>query len=499
MLLASSYTDVLKQFENKDVVTIATGATCAYLGDERNLREFLVADEAARWLRRVGHTVLFYLIDDSMDPLNFRQLRVALNKDEALIERYKDWCGKPISRLPDPWGCHESYASHFEEELTDRLHRLDCHPTLVTTAKLYERGVYRPYVQTVLERYEEILEFLRTRFQGYAPEKLFWVMCPHCNYIHETDIEHIKDQEVCVYCHGCEKATSIPIAEIEGKMNWKLDCAARWALFKIDAEPFSKSYLEPQTGSFVVAQALSETFFGGHPVLPLLYGMIKMENQFGGQLLSSLPSSVFRGLMVDRPAADIKISRELMLTSASRYVVLPGLSFLDFVKQLLPMWLVTPETLTPEQRELVARGIAFSKHFLNTEVRLHLPTPAQFEGEQLEVLGLVHTLIKRVIPFRENKDVTWEQFQEKVKAIIDTLGTHKGPALHRLRLIVGQEQGLPAARFLHALPINYLQLLEALLNLYLQCAHHTAGTDSTDDADQETANADDANHQLLAA
>src|SRR4028118_640731 len=131
---ATPYSEALTQFASQEVVTIATGATCAYLGDERNLREFLVADETARCLRRAGHTVFFFLIDDSLDPLDFRQLRVAVNKDEELVERYKHWCGKPVAYLPDPWGCHDSYATHFEEELLDRLHRLNCYPTIVNTA-----------------------------------------------------------------------------------------------------------------------------------------------------------------------------------------------------------------------------------------------------------------------------------------------------------------------------------------------------------------------------
>jgi lysyl-tRNA synthetase class I len=107
-IYATTYAEVLSRYADQHAVTIATGATCAYLGDERNLREFLVADEIARWLRRAGHIVTFLLINDSMDALNFRQLRVAVNKDPALIERYQNWCGKPIAHLPDPWGCHES-------------------------------------------------------------------------------------------------------------------------------------------------------------------------------------------------------------------------------------------------------------------------------------------------------------------------------------------------------------------------------------------------------
>ncbi len=199
MTVIGTYEEALQRFADQPVVTIAAGATCAYLGDERNLREFLVADETARRLRRAGNTVFFLLIDDSLDPLNFRHLRVAVQKDPKLLEEFKHWCGKPIARVPDPWGCHDSYACHFEEELLGRLHHLGCHPTLITTAHLYERGMYAPYVRLVLERYDEILRFLQTRFEGYRPDKLFWVLCPNCRYIDETEIGSIKGG--CVYAH----------------------------------------------------------------------------------------------------------------------------------------------------------------------------------------------------------------------------------------------------------------------------------------------------------
>ena len=85
MIKNSPYEQAAERFAGHPVVTIATGATCAYLGDERNLREFLIADETARHLRAAGHAVFSLLIDDSLDPLNFRQLRVAVDKDPALI------------------------------------------------------------------------------------------------------------------------------------------------------------------------------------------------------------------------------------------------------------------------------------------------------------------------------------------------------------------------------------------------------------------------------
>jgi hypothetical protein len=465
-LYAASYADVLNRYADQHAVTIATGATCAYLGDERNLREFLVADEIARWLRRAGHIVTFLLINDSMDALNFRQLRVAVNKDPALIERYKDWCGKPIAHLPDPWGCHESYASHFEEELVNRLHHFDCHPTLVSTAKLYERGLYAPYVRTVLERQDELLQFLKTEFPIYQPDKLYWALCPHCRYIHETRILGVSDENVTVHCEHCARTSEISFSQLQGKLNWKLDCAIRWLLFKVDVEPFNKSYLEPQSGTFVIAQTLANKFFGKQIVLPFQYGTVQMENKFSYKLLESLPSSVLRGLLVDRPATELKLSRDLVVTAASRYSVLPGLTYLDFVKQLLPMWLLAPDKLTPQQRNYVAHGVSFGRHFLGTDIRLHLPGRAQFEGERPGVLSGMKLLLERIIKLRRETE-TWEQFQGPTQQLIESLGTHKGPVLHRLRMVVGQEQGLPAGRFLFTLPLDYLELVEYLLELQL--------------------------------
>jgi len=474
MLRCSSYEEALTHLARKPIVTIATGATCAYLGDERNLREFLVADEAAKRLRAAGHTVFSLLIDDSLDPLTFRQLRVAVNKDEELISQYKDSCGKPIALLPDPWGCHDSYAAHFESELLDRLHHLNCHPSLVSTSKLYQSGVYAPYVQQVLERHTEIREFLHARFPGYQPEKLFWVLCPDCGYIDETRIEGTTRKTADVSCGHCERSRSIAFTDIQGKLNWKLDCAVRWALFSIDAEPFTKSYLEPQAGSVAVAQALSEEFFGGHSVLPLHYGTVKMDKALGHKLLQSLPPSALRALLVEKPSSDLTLTDDLIVTTASRHAVLPGLSYLDFARQVLPIWLLTPGALSPQQRELLAQGVAFSRHFLGAEVRLHLPTRAKMQNELPEVLRAAWTLLTQVIDVRlrsaaasQPSCLSEEEQQQVIKELAGNIGGQKKAVLHLLRGLTGQEQGLPVARLLSLLPLDYLQLLSDLLDLSL--------------------------------
>jgi hypothetical protein len=64
--------------------------------------------------------------------------------------------------------------------------------------------------------------------------------------------------------------------------------------------------------------------------------------------------------------------------------------------------------------------------------------------------------------------------------------------LHRLRLVVGQEQGLPAARFLFTLPLDYLELVEYLLDLQLQIANEqVAEVGSASDIGSDDLTSDD--------
>ena len=468
---APLYLGALAHFEKQTVVTIASGVTCAYLGDERNIREFLVADETAKTLREAGHTVFTLLVDDSLDPLNYRQLRVAVNKDPVLLERCTHWCGMPIAHLPDPFECHSSFAEHYEQVLLDRLHRLDCHPTLVSTANLYERGLYDPYVKLVLERREDILSFLAERFPNYHPEKLFHPICPQCGIIVDTQITRLGAGEYQVACERCDTNSILALEQVKGKLNWKLDCAARWAHFHIDAEPFSKAYLEPIAGSFAVASALSLEFFGGKPVLPLHFGTVQQDRDTSYLLAESLPAGALRSLFVDKPSSDLHISRELVLTTASRYEVLPGLTLQDFTKQLLPMWLLTPEALDPAQRDLVSRGMAFSRNFLDVEVRLHLPSRERIEGERTFILHAVRHLIESVVKMRETDDLPYEGFQRTLKTAIAALDHEKKAVLICLRGIVGQDHGLPVSKFLFALPLDYLRMLLYILDLHLDSAH----------------------------
>lgn len=457
----------VERFRDKHTITVATGVTCSYLGDERNLREYLVADEVVKALRAEGHVVHFFCFDDDLDPLNFRQLRVAVLKDAELVAKYEPYCGKPASSIRSPFDTELTWSQYFEKQFSNRLAALECHPNVISVSRMYERGLYAPYIKQVLLNQDKIREYLSENFPSYQPEKLFWAICPTCGYIDGTQIGAVTNSGAEVICQRCLCTTTVSFEEIRGKLNWKLDCAARWAMFNVDAEPFSKAYLDPNAGSFFVARGLSKTFFGGNDVTPIQYGMVTMPTTLSYRLMECLPTNVVRSLMVRHSRSDLDITEERVITEANKIEVLPDLTFANMVKQLLPSWSLDSKDLNAQQRELMIKGMAYAKFFERREIKPYLPNRGHLEGIPLDILRQIQSVIQQVILHRKAFGMDYESFVGPAKSAIERLGDQRREVTAQFRKIIGQEQGVPNSRFLFLLPISYLMNLESLIDLYI--------------------------------
>lgn len=448
------------------LLTIGTGITSSHLGDERNLREFILASETAEWLRAEGQNVLLLLIDDCLDPLNFRQLRVGVQKDAALMEAFEPYCGKPICDIPDPYGCHSSYALHFQSAFLRRLRQLEIFPSLINSALSYRRGLYTPYIRIVLEQQEEIHAFLRAEFGGYSLSHLFRVVCPGCGYMDATEIQASSLQEIAFQCARCGLQESRSPDQLRLKLNWKLDCAARWNIYRIDAEPFSKAYLDPRVGSYYVAAALSREFFGGKVAYPIHYGHVLMDRALSYRLLEMLPAGLFRRLFTQNRTTDIQINRENVIAAAQQYMMPEGVSYYDFVRQLLPLrCLENPVERTPEETRLVAQATCFSREILGTMPRLPLPTLEILWEIEPSVREQCWRLLGMAVGMRSKGECGYEAFKHHLIQQVNALGEQRQAVTGGIRRLLGQEQGLPLSRLLYTAPLDFLHLLHSMLHL----------------------------------
>lgn len=97
-----------------------------------------------------------------------------------------------------------------------------------------------------------------------------------------------------------------------------------------------------------------------------------------------------------------------------------------------------------------------------------MPTRSDFEDEAPAVLRAIQNVLAEVVRLRRALPDPGHDHQAAIKAALGTLGTDKKAALHRLRILVGQEQGLPVTRFLMLLPLSYLGMIDMILAFYLE-------------------------------
>lgn len=449
---------LLRTFETQQNITVASGVTCAFLGDERNLREYLVAAEAVQALKDAGHIVNFLLFDDSRDPLSARQLRVAVNKDPVLIEKYQHYCGVPISDIPSPAPGSSSWANHFQKALLRRLAHYDCTPNLLSTSNLYDGGVYQAFTKLVLNDSNEILRYLRSTFPGYTPQALYYPICPLCGRISNTHLVKFADGEAVVGCDACGLKTAMSTSDLRGKLAWKLDCAARWRIFGVDVEPFSKAYLEPNAGSFWIARAIADRFFGGANARPMLFGMVKVDPSLNPASLGSLPPATLRKMYVERWSTDLHLTRERLLLAASKADHPGGTSYVDAIRRNLPTLEARVSDVSTSDFAFVRSAEVFQETVLGLEAeRTHASARLLEELDDVTLWGL-SVLIRDAIAARRST-TGYDAFDAVVKQTSADLGEARQLVHVALRESLNHRKGLPVRRLLYTVPIQYLDLL----------------------------------------
>lgn len=441
------------------VIVIGSGITSSHLGDERNLREFLIANSVSNYLREKGRNTLFLLFDDSYDPLDFRQLRVAVNKDEKLINKFEKYCGMPIKLIPDPYDCHLNYSSHYQMEILRRFHSLDMYPTVVDSHSSYESGLYDFAKEIVFTQYVEISKFLKKEFSQYTMKNLFWSVCPKCSKMGEVNIKSIKKGRISIECLSCKTKAVESWKQIKGKFSWKLDAAIKWNTFKIDFEPFSKAYLDPDVGSYFIAKKLSEKFFGGQYPEIVHYGQVLMDKSLSYKILSALPKDIFWSIFLTNRKKDIILSDKKIIQFARDYKIDDKLSYHDYVVSKLPYELLESSYWSVENlkyKRFMEHGLAFARHFLKKNLYPQLPKKEFVKDIDRKTLLQIKILIEWIILYKtENEDSSLDTFSKKMDDFFVKRKIMKIKLFPIIRKILSQEQSLPMYKTLYYAPNTF--------------------------------------------
>ncbi len=201
-----------------------------------NLREVLVAEAVATALRKRGEEVRFIFHADTIDPLR----KIA----PGIPEHYEEYIGHSLSRVPDPEGCHASYAEHFLVPFEEALREMEMDIEVLRSHALYERGVYTDVTREAIEHTDGLRQILQDVTNRKMPEN--WSpYLPRASSGKLTGLrvlEHLPEQTSVVFADedGFEEAADY--SKGEGKLGWRVELAARWKALGVTFEPFGKDH-----------------------------------------------------------------------------------------------------------------------------------------------------------------------------------------------------------------------------------------------------------------
>ena len=219
-----------------------------------NLREVLVAEAVANALREKGAEVRFVFHADTIDPLR----KIA----PGIPGSFEEYLGHSLSRVPDPEGCHASYAEHFLTPFEEALREMEMEIEVLRSHELYEKGVYAEVTREALEHTGELREILQEVGGRRMPEHWspYLPRAASGKLTGSRILEHVPEENKVVFVDEDGREDAADYSKGEGKLGWRTELAARWKGLNVTFEPFGKDHTT-SGGSTDTADRISKEVF----------------------------------------------------------------------------------------------------------------------------------------------------------------------------------------------------------------------------------------------
>jgi lysyl-tRNA synthetase class 1 len=166
--------------------------------------------------------------------------------------------GKPLTRIPDPFGTHASFAHHNNARLQDFLDQFGFDYEFVSASDRYNSGAFDDALRQVLRKYDAIqaimLPTLREeRRQTYSP---VLPVSPSSGIVLQVPVEVLDAEAGLVRFADEGKTIEHCIFGGQAKLQWKVDWAMRWYALGVDYEMCGKDLTDSVTQSGRIVEVL---------------------------------------------------------------------------------------------------------------------------------------------------------------------------------------------------------------------------------------------------
>lgn len=215
----------------------------------------------------LGDAVRAYGVKLALENFGYKSELIAYSDDldglRKIPEGMKEFgleehIAKPVSLIPDPYGCHDSYGMHMSSILLEGLDKVGIKYEFRRAKDTYNQGLLKDQIHTILQNSTKIGDKIselvgQEKYQKYLP---YFPVCSQCNRLYTAEAtEYIADEKKVKYrCHdaeiggkmvkGCGHEGEADITKDLGKLAWKVEFAARWAAFDIRFEAYGKDIMD---------------------------------------------------------------------------------------------------------------------------------------------------------------------------------------------------------------------------------------------------------------
>ena len=212
------------------------------------------------------------LIAFSDDMDGFRKVPENLpNKDMLGAHLHKS-----LTKVPDPFGTHESFAHHNNNKLREFLDHFGFDYEFKSATKSYCTGEFDAALCRMLEVYDKVMSIMlptlgEERRKTYSP---FLPICPETDHVLQVPVlETNPSANTIIYLRADGKKIETEVTGGKCKLQWKPDWAMRWYAFEVDYEMSGKDLLNSVQQSGYITREL-----GGKPPQSLTYELFLDEN-----------------------------------------------------------------------------------------------------------------------------------------------------------------------------------------------------------------------------
>src|SRR6195256_2910476 len=241
----------------KDEVLFATGygpSGLPHIGTFGEVARTTMVRHAFRVLTEDKIRTRLIAFSDDMDGL--RKVPDNVPNKEMLSEHL----GKPLTRVPDPFGTHPSFGAHNNARLRAFLDTFGFDYEFASSTDYYTSGKFDATLKRVLERIDQVMAIMlpslrEERAASYSP---FLPISPRTGVVLQVPVvaHDAKAGTISYDDPETKERVTLPVTGGHCKLQWKPDWAMRWTALGIDYEMAGKDLIDSVKLSGKICSAL---------------------------------------------------------------------------------------------------------------------------------------------------------------------------------------------------------------------------------------------------